>query len=181
MNRETPEAINHYADALVALGRASGRMSALEKEVQDVLTSLESDVRLKRFLRDPVIKREGKRKTLESLFENRLTESVLQFLSILLDNNMLRRFPDIADAFFEKSSGLKGEAAGEIASAVPLSPETVAAVQKEAGAVLGRPVKLRTRLDPSLIGGAVVRVGDFVLDASVERRLQDTRHALLAE
>ena len=70
MNRETPEAIDHYADALVALGRASGRMSALEKEVQDVLTSLESDVRLKRFLRDPVIKREGKREALESLFEN---------------------------------------------------------------------------------------------------------------
>ncbi|MBN1556688.1 MAG: ATP synthase F1 subunit delta [Lentisphaerae bacterium] len=174
------ERINAYADALVALGRATNRETALQRELQQLVDAVAREPRLQRFLQDPAVRNAGKHEALERLFGREISDTLLHVLGILIAGGDLRHLPAVAAAYVRKASELKGKSAGEIVSAVPLPEATLAAIRRETAAVLGRPVTLRPRLDPALIGGVVVRVGDFVLDASVQRRLEEARRALLA-
>ena len=65
-------------------------------------------------------------------------------------------------------------------TARPLTPERTALIEKETGRLLGRTVSLRVRVDPKLLGGLYVRVGDFVIDGTVDTQLDALRKKPLA-
>jgi F-type H+-transporting ATPase subunit delta len=172
--------VEDYADALMHLGQAAGCLREVETALPAVADLLDTQTKIKRFLHDPAVRDEGKRAALARLCPAAPT-LLLDFLGILVDNRRLAALPAIAAAFYAKVSGRRGKSAGELVSAVPLRPETVAAAAEAVGTLLGRRVSLQARIDADLIGGAVIRVGDFVLDHSVARRIEAMRAFLLRE
>lgn len=170
-----------YAEALVCLAQAVHQLHNVETSLLAVLDRVEHNPEVKRFMHNPVIHNEGKHDVLARLLGDTAPLLLVDFLGILVDHRHLSALPAIAAAFFDKVSDRRGKTAGEIVSAAPLPPETVAAISEATEALLGKRVHLRPRVDRNLIGGAVIRVGDFVLDNTVDRRIEDIRAHLLED
>ena len=100
------------------------------------------------------------------------------FLRMLSDNGRLGVLPEIAAAYEALRAEAEGRIEVEVRSAQPLGDATRAALQSALERRLSRAVTLANVIDPSLIGGAVIRAGDLVIDGSVHGRLQDLAAAL---
>jgi F-type H+-transporting ATPase subunit delta len=175
-----PFRVERYADALVALGEGAGAASRVESELPWVADFLAGNEDVRRFMADPLLTLEGKRRALEDVLGPRVHPVLLYFLFILLSEGALRDLSPVVAAFFRKVSSARNRVAGEIVSSRALDGEKIATIEKETGRILGKEVQLRVRVDPSMLGGVLVRVGDFVLDATVEHQLDDIHRRLLA-
>lgn len=170
--------IERYVDAMLAVVGAVGALDRLEKElplVQEVVSR--SDTR--RFLSDPFVAEEGKSRAVGQILAGKVHPALLYFLCILAAEDVLRFFDSIAERTFEKLAAMREEVAGELISAVPLSENRARLVETEVGRCLGKKVSLRGRVDPNIVGGIVVRVGDFLLDGSIGRQLENARLSIL--
>jgi len=172
--------IEELANALIALGKAAGALTRIEEELPDVLSLMADAERIRKFMADPAIRTEGKRRVIEELVGIDVHPVLVNFLCILVDENKLTGIRDIAQVFFTKVAGVKPEAGGELVTARPLTPEKTALIENETGRLLGKTVSLRVRVDPKLLGGLYVRVGDFVIDGTVDSQLDALREKLLA-
>ncbi len=107
-----------------------------------------------------------------------LDQAGRNFLHILAENLRLPLLGEVARLFEELKAAAEKEAAVEIISAMPLEEEMTARLTQALGARLGQEVSVRVRIDENLLGGAVVRAGDMVIDGSVQGRLQRLAEAI---
>ena len=168
-----------YAEALAALGRAAGELPRLERDMTAVLDTVQASEELRRFMADPFVKDEGKCAALAELFGGQIHGALLRFLQVLEEAGAFSELSAVAEAFFQLTSSSRESLSGEIVSAVPLADATLAAIEAETGVALGKRVQLRPRVDSSLLGGVLVRVGDWVLDGTVDHQLEAIRGGLL--
>ena len=101
-------------------------------------------------------------------------------LKLLLEYGRVNALPEIADHFDALKAEVENTVDVTVTSAVPMSAEQQQAVKTALQARLGRNVSLSTEIDESLIGGAVIRAGDVVIDGSVRSRLNGLANALVA-
>jgi F-type H+-transporting ATPase subunit delta len=172
--------IRLFAAGLVSLADAAGAAGQVERELPAVLDLLAHDDKVRSFLGAPDVKGEGKRRALEQLFAGRAHPVLVNFLMLLVDVGRIRDLREIGAAFFAQASQLRRKATGEVLSARPLSRETIAAIEVEAARVLGKDVHLHPRVDPALTGGLRVQVEDYVIDGTLDSRLDAVRRGLLA-
>lgn len=168
-----------FADVLVAMGKASRALEQIEAELDDVYKLVQSSERLRRFIGDPGIRSEGKQRALHELVGDRCHPALASFLDYLAGENALRLLQDIADCFFETVATTRRQVSGELISAIALEPEKIDAIEEETGRLLGKRVSLRPRVDRELLGGLYVRVGDFIMDGTVDRQLEGLRQVLM--
>jgi ATP synthase F1 delta subunit len=179
VTRQKPST-DRYADALVALGEAAGVLGRLEDDVGRVLELLKQQPDIPRFLRDPAIRLEGKQTALAELLHGKIQPVLLHFLSLLLEQGAFAKFDRIAERFFGRLSELREETAGELVTAAPLPPGKTEAIEQAAGRMLGRDLHIRVRVDPTLLGGMRLKVGDFIVDGTIDRQLDLIRKSLLS-
>jgi F-type H+-transporting ATPase subunit delta len=172
-------ALAGYAAALVELARSSGGVEVLEVELAQVLDLLDRSGEICDFLANPQVPDRAKRSALEDLLRGRIRPTLLHWLLILWEQGAWRRLREAAEAFYTLAGAQSDAAAAEVVAAVPLTPDQVASISQAVGMWLGRPVRLRLRVDRSVIGGVAVRVGNRVLDGTVAHRLEGMREALL--
>ena len=99
-------------------------------------------------------------------------------MALLADRDRLVIFPDVAEAFSERLLDLNNVVRAEVTTAEPLSADRLQAIQQGLAAASGRTVNLTSRVDPSIIGGMVARMGSTVFDASITSHLQRIRQRL---
>lgn len=174
------EKIAHYADALLSLGQAHGDLPQLTADISAALAFLAEHPDIRSFLADSAVQAEGKEAALRELLAGRIGLLALHVLLLLQDEGQFTALGQIAECFFEKTAMLDDKISGELTSAVPLSEERVAKIEKEAGRLLNRDLNLHALVDPSILGGIRLKVGDFVLDGTVDRQLSDARERLLS-
>lgn len=162
----------------MALAEATHSTPQVERDLGLVLDLLERNAQVRSFLADPRVSAEGKRDALATVLGPGIHPVLLHFVSILVVQNGLSHFRAVARRFSAKTTGLAGGEVGELMCAQPPSPVNLALIEKEMGRILGRAVRLRVRVNSSLLGGVRVQVGDFVLDGTVDRALEDFRRAL---
>jgi F-type H+-transporting ATPase subunit delta len=174
-----------YAEAIFELANAAGDLSAWSASLE-VAGALLSDSDLVEYLSRPKLGNAARLDFLTGLFAkanaSRLAGSDKQgsnFLKLLLENKRIAVLPEIAAHF----AVLKAEAEKTVdATVTSAAPMNQAQVDQIAGALkkrLGRNVKISTNVDASLIGGAVIRAGDVVIDGSLRARLEGLATALI--
>jgi F-type H+-transporting ATPase subunit delta len=179
MQADNPESLR-YARALIELGEAASALSVLEEQFPQVRDFFEQNPDARKFLNDLAVRNEGKRQGLQEILGRRVHAVLFHFLCILIEQGEMRRLGAIADAFLEEVSRRRRQVAGELVISKPLADDKVAAIQAETSRLLGKEVALHVRVDPRLLGGILVRVGDVVLDGTLDRQLEDMRQRLLA-
>ena len=168
-----------YAAALFDLAKSEGTLDAVEKSLADVTRlSAESDD-FARFLRSPVISAAAKSGAVESILGKAgLQQSVSNFIKVVARNGRLFALPQIIKAFTALAAQERGEVSADVTSATPLSPAQVSALADTLKAKIGKTVTLTEHVDPSLIGGLVVKVGSRMIDSSLKTKLTAMKIAM---
>jgi F-type H+-transporting ATPase subunit delta len=162
-----------YAEALLRAASERGQ----GKEVLDELTSLVSDVfqrepALELFLSSPAVGRDRKAALLKQTFEGRASDVLVDFLYVLNKHDRLEVLRGIAAVYGEIFDRLENRIRVKIRSAVSLPDDQRERLTGELRAAFGKEPVVRVSVEPDLLGGLVVEVGDWVYDASVRTRLE---------
>jgi F-type H+-transporting ATPase subunit delta len=170
-----------YANALADIALEQGAAEPAAKQLADFGAAYAESAELRNFLASPAVEREAKHAVIEKL-AGRLGASkiIRNFLFVIVDHRRTVIFPEIVERFQEVIRQRQGVAEAEVRSAVELSSAQKSALTKTLAQVTGKRVETKYALDPALLGGAVVRIGDTVYDGSLRHRLEEMR-AKLAE
>jgi F-type H+-transporting ATPase subunit delta len=109
----------------------------------------------------------------------KLTPVLGKLIALLADRDRLVLLPDLLAAYRERLLDHLKVVRADVTTAVPLPADRAAAVEQSLAKVTGRTVTLATRVDPSIIGGVVARLGSTIYDGSVVRQLQRMKEKLV--
>jgi len=166
----------NYAGALLELARKANDTAGWGHMLQRVADAIEEDRNLRTFLESPRISAPRKLQMLERAFQDRTPRLFLRFLQQLVHNRRQTLIGDIAREYF----ALLDEAEGRVRAHVTVARQTddaqLAAISRELSRMLGKQVVPEVYVNPAILGGVIVRVGDRVLDGSARRRLAMLRN-----
>lgn len=174
-----PTIARNYAEALLALARKADDLAGWGRMITDVASGIEQDVRLRRFLEAPQVSAERKNAILAKAFEDRVPRLFLRFLQKLVLNRRQMLIPAIATQYHDLVDTAEGRVHARVTVARALDEAGQAALAAQLSRTLGKTVVPHVTVNPEILGGVVVRVGDTVIDGSVRRRLTTLRTRML--
>jgi F-type H+-transporting ATPase subunit delta len=149
-------------------------------EIDAIAQAWTDSPELRNALENPIVSLPAKKAVMGDLAAALQASTVTrQALLLLVDRRRTRALPYIASALREMADARKGLLRAEVTTATPLSDGYYTRLQKQLETMTGQRVVVDRRIDPSLIGGVVTRIGDRILDGSLRTRLQSLRDALL--
>lgn len=170
---------DRYANALFELAENDRALIDLETDVGRFATLHEQSDDLRRFIQSPMYTADDQVRALgEMLSRAEIKGLVANFLKVVAANRRLSMAPQIIAAFRRKLAEKRGEMTAEVTSAEPLSDGQAADLKAALKASLGKDVTLTTTVDPSLIGGLIVKVGSRMIDGSLRTKLNSLKLAM---
>lgn len=166
-----------YAEALFQASRAD--LAATEAWVQE-LAAIAADPALQQFAQDPRVTTQQVYDLIVGVAKTALPPQAQNFLRTVIDNGRLAALPEMAAQFRALKNAQGGTSDALVYSAFPIEGGTLADLTATLEKRFGRKLNVKVELDPSLIGGVRVVVGDEVLDTSVKARLEQMKAALTA-
>ena len=172
MNTQGSTVARNYAETLLTLAGKAGEPAAWGTMLRQVADAVDGDVQLRRFLESPRIPAAAKFGVFEKALGDRVPALMLRFLQALIRNRRQALLPQISaqyDALLDES---ENRVHARLTFAQAPSEQDTADIAARLSSVLGKTVVPHAVVDPAVLGGVVVRVGDTIMDGSVRRRLQ---------
>jgi F-type H+-transporting ATPase subunit delta len=169
----------NYAETLLELARRANDLEGWGKMIMDVAEALEADASLRLFLETPRISAEAKNEILAKAFQDRMPRLFVRYLQTLVKNRRQALIPDIAEEYRSLLDMAQGRVHAQVTVARETGDGDEKLIAKELSRVLGKTVIPHLTVNPAILGGLVVRVGDEVMDGSVRRRLSKLRNTLV--
>ena len=166
-----------YAQAAFNQANEEGQLDEWA-EMLVFLATVASDRTMVGLLADPRVEKERLVELILGLSEGRLSRTGQNFVHLLAEYGRLELLPEIAELFQHELAEFKGRGLVEVLAAFELEPRFLEAIKAAMSQRLGHSVDVSVKLEPSLIGGVVLRAGDMVVDASVRGRLKELGLAL---
>ncbi len=171
-----------YANAFADVVLQQGAAEPARKQLADFEAAFTASAELRNFMASPAVSREAKHGVIEKLVARFGAGRILRnFLFVIVDNRRTLLLPEIAASFEEVLRQRQGVAEAEVLSAVPLNDSQKKTLLRNLESVTGKKIQAKYSLDPTLLGGAVVRIGDTIYDGSVRNQLNRLRERLVAE
>jgi F-type H+-transporting ATPase subunit delta len=168
-----------YATALFELARDSKTIDAVEASLANVRAALEQSEEFARLVASPLVSRQDAARAVAATADLLGADGTTRnFLGVLADNRRLAQLPAIIRAFRALAANHRGETTAEVTSAHPLSAAQVDALKQQLRARIGRDVAIDLSVDPTLLGGLVVKIGSQMIDSSIKTRLNTLAHAM---
>jgi F-type H+-transporting ATPase subunit delta len=168
-----------YATALFELARDEKSIDAVKADLDQFDAMLNDSADLKRLARSPVFAADTQSKALSAVLDKAgITGISANFLKVLTANRRLFAVSDVIRAFRALVARFKGEASADVTVAEPLSDKNLDALKTALKAVSGKDVTLHVKVDPSIIGGLVVKLGSRMVDSSLRTKLNSIKHAM---
>jgi F-type H+-transporting ATPase subunit delta len=177
----TASLAGRYASALYELASDQGFVAAVESDLDNLSAALRESDDLAALIRNPLVTRDAAARAVDGV-AGVLGLSVVtkNFLGVLAGNRRLGALPDVIRAFTTIAAAMRGEVTAEVTTAHPLDDSQLAALAEKLKAREGREVKLKTTVDPEILGGLVVRIGSQMIDSSIRTRLNSLAQAMKA-
>ncbi len=161
-----------YATALADIALEQGAAEPVKKQLAEFLALYGESAELRNSLSSPAVERAAKHGVIEKITARMGASRIVRnFLFVVTDNQRAHLLPEILQTFESVIRQRQGMAEAEVSSAAELT----------AGQKTGKKIQAKYTLDPGLLGGAVVRIGDTIYDGSVKNRLNQMRARLSAE
>jgi F-type H+-transporting ATPase subunit delta len=168
-----------YASALFELSSEEKATEEVSRQLNTFQSAIDQSEDLKRLVRSPVFSAEDQVAALGAVAAQLgITGTTLNFLKLVAKNRRVSVVPDMIKAYATLLASSKGEVAGEVTSAEPLSATQLDDLKAALKSSLGRDVLLSTRVDSSLLGGLIVKVGSRMMDNSLKTKLQTLKIAM---
>jgi F-type H+-transporting ATPase subunit delta len=169
----------NYAEALFELGERHAAHDSFAQSVATLAELLESDRRIRQFLEIPKIEASAKKQAVREALTGKVAPLFLNFVLVVIDNRRQRLLREIGHEYRALLDEKLGRLHVQVTLAHPADAATEQRIAAELGRILGRAAIPHIVVDPSILGGIVVRYGDQVMDGSVKRRLQSLRNRLM--
>ena len=162
-----------YATALYELADEAGRVDAVAADLKKIQEMISESSDLERLILSPAFSRDDQNIAITKILEKAgADELVAKFTGVVASNGRLFALPQIIDRFLSDLATRRGEVTAEVVSVVTLDSKMQAEAEKAVSSVAGSDkVSLSMRVDESLIGGLVVRIGSRMIDTSIKTKL----------
>ena len=162
-----------YAGALLELAEEKHAIDAVSADLVALGQMIASSSDLQKLISSPLIDRADQARAMDAVAKAAgFGELTLKFLGLVAANRRLFALPAVIKAFQKMLADKRGEVAAEVTAAHALSDAQKAAVSDAIKRVVGGKVSIDMKVDPSLLGGLIVRVGSRMIDGSVRKKLQ---------
>jgi F-type H+-transporting ATPase subunit delta len=157
------------------------RQNTLDRTLEDVqgLGQLFSKHTLAFLLREPKVPLQRKETALRQALGDKVLPTSLNLALLVVQRGLVEVMPNIAAELQQMVFDYKNQAVAEVTTAAPMDAQQQALVKQALEQQTGKTILLKTRVDPTILGGVVARVGDQVIDGSIQQRLQGLRRQLL--
>ncbi|MEM7044938.1 MAG: F0F1 ATP synthase subunit delta [Pseudomonadota bacterium] len=168
-----------YAGALFDLAKDGKALDQVQADLSGLKGLLDESTDLRRLIESPAISKDDQVKALTAVAKKAgASELATKFLGLLAAKRRAFVLPDVIDAYGALLADEKGEVQAEVVSAMELTDAQAADVKAKISKSVGKTVTMTQRVDPSLLGGLVVRVGSRMIDASLKTKLHQLELAM---
>ena len=168
-----------YAAALFDLASEAGTVTAVENDLASLEGALAESGELRALIRNPEVSREQLGRVMTGMGDLLgLSALTRNFLGVLAENRRVSALPGMIRAFTAIAAAQRGEVQAEVASAHALTDAQLTELEQKLRAREGRTIKLKSRVDPALLGGLVVTIGSKRIDTSLRTRLNSLSQAM---
>ena len=172
-------AVRRYSRALFNVAQERNEVDEVAQNLAQLTQTFANSPELRAVMHHPRITRTRRKELLHQVFQWSVRQDVVTFLNLLVDKDRANIIPHVAQEFLRLVDEHRREADAEVVSAVPLTDtQREAVVQRLKVTNNLQVVRLTTRVDPDILGGLVIRVGDQLIDGSVATQLNTMREQL---
>lgn len=168
-----------YATALFELADGEKKLDDVANDLQQLGAMIDASEDLSRLIRSPIVSGDEQLAAMNALTEKaEFSPLTRNFVGVVAENRRLFALSDMIKSYQAQLASSRGEATAEVVSAQPLTDAQVKAVEDALKSAIGTKVQIEQRVDESLLGGLVVRVGSRMIDSSLKTKLQKMRLAM---
>lgn len=164
-----------YAKAVLNSSIDLNKADNVNSDMQLIASTIGENVDLQVLLNNPVIKNEAKKVAILSLFDKKIDELTRSLINLLIKNKRLPLLAEVAKQYTVIYYEYKGRQVAKVTTAVPLNASLEQKVLEKAEKLTGKKISLESYIDPKLLGGFILRVGDRQFDASILGKMNNLR------
>ena len=170
--------VRHYAQAILDIGKAEKAIDLLETEFKTLKEAVISDLDLKKYLTDPSVEDPPKINMAMKLLGEEASASIRTVFVILIMAGIVEEIEEIYKIFTGFVSDFKKQVYVEVISSIELDSGTISKIKEDVDNASGLDVRIRNTVDPDIIGGLVLKIGEKIIDFSVKNKMEDIRAKL---
>jgi len=167
-----------YAGALLSSAKGEGVLVEVAESFAGVLEVLGSQRDLKIFLNSPQVRTEEKKELLKKVLGDRIEPVLLRFFFLLIDKKRIENIEDIGEEFADQAERDQGIVRAQVVTAVEMPADLAEALKQRLSSHTGAKIILEKKIDPKVLGGVCVTMGDRILDGTVRTNLDGLRKKL---
>lgn len=171
--------VRRYAAALFAAAAKAHAVDQVETDLELIGLTLQSSPALWETITSPIVPTEKKRAILEDIFKDKVHEISLSYLWLLVNKRREEAALQTEEEYVLLANDARGIVEAEATIAKPLDEAEQEQLASKLSSITGKQIRLECKIDPTVIGGVLVRIGDRVIDGSVKGQLEALREALL--
>ena len=164
-----------YAKALLEFGNEGGNLDKLVDQLEAVVSAVDGAPGFKDALDSPRIDLDKKIGLLDKAFKGKIDKGLANFLKVVGRKGRFDCLGSIASSARKMQNDMSGKVQATLTSATEIDSKAKEKIAQKLSKVLGKEVSLESEIDPDIIGGVVVRIGDTVYDGSVVNQLEQVR------
>lgn len=168
----TDAANRGYAQALFTVAQAEGALDQVTDELYRFARTIEREIKLRDAIIDPSLPVEHRQNLIAELLGGKASPHSINLISFVISQGRARELPQIIDALVQVAAEERQKAVAEVRSAVPLGEAERNRLKDAIAKATGKQVEVKVLVDPTVLGGLLVRVGDVVFDGTIRRRIQ---------
>jgi F-type H+-transporting ATPase subunit delta len=167
-----------YAEALLLSAKKEGVLDSVAESFAGVLDAVKGNLELRIFMDSPQVRTEEKKELLQTVFGDAIEPLLLHFFLLLIDKNRIENTRDIGEVFAELVERDRGVQHATVVTAVPMPTDLAERLRTVLDGFTKTTVVLDLKIDPDVIGGVHVQLGDKVLDGTVRTNLDELAREL---
>lgn len=168
-----------YATALFELADAAGSIDAVKADLDTMTRLIAESADFARVVKSPVFTSDEQVKAVTAILASLgISGLSANFVKLVAQNRRLFALPGMISAYGALVAARRGEVSAQVTAAEPLSDTHYAALKEALAAKTGKDVSLDVTVDPSILGGLIVKLGSRMVDASLKTKLNSIRHAM---
>lgn len=161
-----------YAKAILSFSLEQTKEVEVNNDMLLVANTIEENVDLQLLLNSPILKSNVKKSALQEVFSNKISSLSFGLIDLLIENKRLPILKDVAKKYTLLFDELKGIEVAKVTSAVPLTDALNKQVLLKVKEITGKEATIENIVNPDIIGGFILRIGDVQYDASIANKLQ---------
>jgi F-type H+-transporting ATPase subunit delta len=169
----------NYAETLLVLATRAEDLRGWGRMLSDVAAAMQENPTLRLFLESPKVSAAQKNEVIGKAFSDRMPRLMMRFLQSLVSHRRQMLIPEIAEEYLNLVDAAEGRIHARVTVAKETDDADRDAIARQLSRVFGKDVVPHLTVDPAIMGGVIVHVGDTVLDGSVRKRLSSLRRRML--